>query len=274
MCRILLRFAGVGVMACVLLVVVLSFIKPSNERTWDTEQQTIAHATIAADVVTLHNVRAFTYPAGQPTIMKYEDRQINIHDITGVDFVVSYFSESDDIAHTFVTFTMKDQPGISISIEARREQGEKYSPFKGIFRKYELIYVVGDERDIIGLRTHVRNERLYLYPTIASAQTAQNIFMAMVERLNELYTTPAFYNTVFDNCTNVLVRHIESASNATVPLSLSVLLPGHADALAYSLGLLKTNVPFDVLKSASKVDPSTVDISDPLFSQAIRSTAR
>jgi Domain of unknown function (DUF4105) len=250
--------------------IILALRSPSNDRNWETEQQKIAYASVDGSTVTIHNLRYFTYPKGEPTQVRYEDRTIDVNEIESVDFVVSYFSESDKVAHTFLTFTVKDQPGISISIEARREKGEKYSPLKGLFRKYELMYVVGDERDIIALRTHVRNERLYLYPTIATEAVAQQIFVTMIDRLNTLHTSPAFYNTITHNCTNLLARHVEAATDTNIPFSYKMLLPGYADELVYDLGLLQTDLPFAEFKAKSRINPGSIEISDPEFSQKIR----
>jgi len=43
------------------------------------------------------------------------------------------------------------------SVEVRREVGETYSPLKGVYRNYELTHVIGDERDLIGVRTGHRH---------------------------------------------------------------------------------------------------------------------
>ena len=37
-----------------------------------------------------------------------------------------------------------------------------------MFKQFELIYVVGDERDIVGLRTDHRDEEVFLYHTVIS----------------------------------------------------------------------------------------------------------
>ena len=39
-----------------------------------------------------------------------------------------------------------------------KEKGSRYHPLKGIFRSYELIYVWGTERDIIGVRSRCRRK--------------------------------------------------------------------------------------------------------------------
>ena len=49
------------------------------------------------------------------------------------------------------------------------EVGESYSALAGIYRRYELIYVVADERDVLRLRTNYRpgaagrGEDVYLF---------------------------------------------------------------------------------------------------------------
>lgn len=50
-----------------------------------------------------------------------------------------------------------------MSIETRKEQDDSYSAVLGFFRRYELCYVVGDERDLIGLRTNHCGEQVQLY---------------------------------------------------------------------------------------------------------------
>ena len=55
-------------------------------------------------------------------------------------------------AHAFVSFGFDDGGYVAISVEARREAGETYSPARGLMKQFEIMYVVGDERDLIGLR--------------------------------------------------------------------------------------------------------------------------
>ena len=58
---------------------------------------------------------------------------------------------------------------VAVSIETRKKKGEAYSSIAGFFKQYELIYVVGDERDLIRVRTNYRRpeEQVYLYRTRA-----------------------------------------------------------------------------------------------------------
>ena len=69
------------------------------------------------------------------------------------------------IAHIFLSFGFGTDDHLAVSIERRDEIGEGYSTIKGLFRQFELFYVVADERDVIRLRTNYRRapyEEVYL----------------------------------------------------------------------------------------------------------------
>ena len=72
------------------------------------------------------------------------------------------------MAHTLVSFGFDDGQYLAVSVEARRQDWQSYSPLWGLFRSYELMFVLGDERDLVRLRTNIRRERVYLY-RVASA---------------------------------------------------------------------------------------------------------
>ena len=69
------------------------------------------------------------------------------------------------IAHAFVSFGFADGAHVAFSIETRREKGASYSSVQGFFGQFTLYYAVGDERDIVRLRTNYRHdppEQVYL----------------------------------------------------------------------------------------------------------------
>ena len=80
--------------------------------------------------------------------------------LIALDFYVSYWREGL-VGHTFLSFIFDNAPPLSISIETRPEVGEGFDPVASLFKQFELIYVVGDERDIVGLRTNHRDETVY-----------------------------------------------------------------------------------------------------------------
>ena len=81
---------------------------------------------------------------------------------------MSYWREGP-VGHTFVSFIFDNAPPLSISIETRPEVGEGFAPIASMFKQFELIYVVGEERDIVGVRTNHRRETRYLYRLNTSA---------------------------------------------------------------------------------------------------------
>jgi hypothetical protein len=64
---------------------------------------------------------------------------------------------SPDIAHTMASFGFAGGDYVCFSIETRKEQGEEYSAVKGMFRQFELTYIIAGERDVVRLRTNYRH---------------------------------------------------------------------------------------------------------------------
>src|SRR6476659_6267435 len=85
-------------------------------------------------------------------------------------------------------------PPLSISIETRPEVGEGFAPVASLFNQVELIYVVGDERDLVRVRTNYRGEPVYLYRLNTSAEEAHRLLLVYLARINELAAHPEFYN--------------------------------------------------------------------------------
>lgn len=113
-----------------------------------------------------------------------------------------------------------------------------------MFKQYELMYVFGDEQDLIKLRSNYRNDSVYLYPIKITKEKMKSLFLDIVKRANELKESPEYYNTLTSTCTTNIVSHVNTISPKRIPLSLKVLAPGYSDKLAYDLGLIDTNLTF------------------------------
>ncbi len=83
------------------------------------------------------------------------------------------------VGHTFLSFIFDNAPPLSISIETRPEVGEGFAPIASMFKQFELIYVVGTERDVVGVRTNHRSEPTYLYRLNASADDARRLLRGL-----------------------------------------------------------------------------------------------
>src|SRR5687767_10363111 len=98
------------------------------------------------------------------------------------------------MAHTFLSFGFENAEPVCVSIEARPEVGERFGALPGLLKTFELIYVVGTERDIVRLRTNHRNERVYRYRLNVSPADARRLFEVYVAQINRLADKPEFYH--------------------------------------------------------------------------------
>src|SRR5262249_33238291 len=141
-------------------------IQPSLDRTWRPEVAVMPRAFIDGDRVRLTGVRDFDYRRLDDFTGPYEEREARLAPLTRLRLYVSYWSKGlvgRLIGHTFLSFIFDDAPPLSVSIEARPEKGQSFDPLGSLFKQYELIYVVGEERDLVRVRTNYRGEKVYLY---------------------------------------------------------------------------------------------------------------
>ena len=126
-------------------------------------------AEINGDEVTLHNVRNCDYRTETDYTPRWETRTVRLSQLTGIDLAINYWG-SPWMAHPIASFQFADAPPLCFSIETRKEIGESYSAIGGLYRQFELIYIVADERDVIRVRTNFRHgEDVYLYRTTGAA---------------------------------------------------------------------------------------------------------
>ena len=72
--------------------------------------------------------------------------------------------------------------------------------------------MIGDERDLIGVRTVMRPEdRIFMYPVNATPEQVQRLFCNIADQTNELAEQPEFYHTVLNNCMNGILQPQHSA---------------------------------------------------------------
>lgn len=244
---------------------------PTHNRNWRPDLMVLPYADITHDRVHLYNIRDCEYRTEDDYDVRHYDRQIMLDDVVAIDFIVVPFKETPAIAHTMLSFGLADGEHIVFSVEARLEQGEQYAALASANKEYELMWVVGSERDLIRLRTEVRDVEVFLYPIRADADQIKNVFLASLARVNEIAREPEFYDLLTNNCTTNIVDMVNSLKPGTIAPDIRVVLPGHSGKLAYDLGLLAVDGPFDQVKAASKINLAAKIYADsPNFSQAIR----
>ncbi len=194
---LLLRPRRKGVMAFLGLfaVVLIGWLsmQPSNDRNWQPDVAVLPYATADGDAITTHNVRNCDYRTETDYTIDYYDKTYDLAGLRSFDLFLSDWGLST-IVHTLVSFGFDDGSYLCVSIETRKEVGEAYSSLKGFFRQYELIYVVGDERDLIRSRTNYREgdgETVYLYRLQgASLDVARQVFLDYIGYINRLRERP------------------------------------------------------------------------------------
>jgi hypothetical protein len=273
----LLRRRAAALLAVALLLATLAgcaaVAPPSNSSasSWSPDQANMPTAEFTGDIVTVHNVRNCSYKSSDDFNVEWQDRQYDLNKIRSVDFIVVPFQEFGAVAHTFLSFGFDDDDYLAISVEVRRKEGEEFSVLKGLLSDFDLMYVVGDEKDLIGLRANYRKEDVYVYRSIANREQAKELFVGMLNRANKLSREPERYNLIVNNCTTNVRRHINRLAREKVPYSYQVMLPGYSDKLAYDLGLIETRGNFDQTREAARVNKVAYIYRDhPDFSSQIR----
>ncbi len=266
--------AVVLLVALALMLLVLP-LRPSNQRDWAEDQARLASAVLDGDALRISNLRNAVYRSTSDFDVHWETRSYDLRQLVSVWFMVEPFADWRGPAHTLLSFGFADGQFLAISVELRKERGESFSPLLGLLRQYELIYVLGDERDLIGLRANHRQDDVYLYPIRTTAEGRQALLLSMLERANALVMQPEFYNTLTSTCTSNIVDHIELIAPGRVPFSYKTMLPGYADDLAFELGLIDTDLPRESFRAAHKInDLARLHADSADFSAGIRARFR
>src|SRR5262249_17233026 len=231
-------------------------------------------ATINGDRVRITGVRNFEYRSLTDFTARWEEREVQLSHLTSVDFFVSYFFVSHWsgglVGHTFLSFIFDNAQPLSISIETRPEVDESFNPVGSLFKQFELIYVVGEERDLVRVRTNFRKETVYLYRLNASPDDVRRLFMVYLKRINELADRPEFYHLLSNSCTINIIRYANAAGRRG-RFDIRHLLNGLIDSYLYHSGRIDTTLPFDELRRRSRINEAAQAADDaPDFSERIR----
>jgi hypothetical protein len=250
-------------------------VAPSNVRHWSPDQQVLPFAEYHGREVTVHNIRNCQYFGEDTYVVNHYDRTYQLDQLAAVDFFMVPFEGMPYLAHTMLSFEFRPPRGnpqyLAVSVEIRKEKGESYATWKGSARQFELTYVLADERDVVQLRTNHRGEQVYRYRTNATPEMSQRLLVDVLGRVNELASRPEFYDTVSNNCTTNIVRHINRIKPDRIEYDARILLPGYSDKLAYDEGLIQRHGTFEQTKALALVNPRALAAAGrDDFSQVIR----
>lgn len=268
-----LSFVAVGVLA-VAGTAWLASRRPTNTRAWSADHAVLPNGYFDGSRVRIVGVRNFRYGTDGTVQPAFEERTYDLDRLQSVWFVLVPFSSRWRApAHSFVSFGFGDSQFVGISVEARREADERYGVLAGLFRRYELMYVLAEERDLLLRRVLKDSNDVYVYPVNASPEKARELFVGMVHRANALAERPEFYNTLTNSCTSNLVKHVNAIAPGRIPAGWRTLLPGYADEVALELGLIQDSGSVDEARRRYRVNDRAVRYAhDSAFSLRIRAT--
>ena len=246
-------------------------IPARTDRNWPPELAVMPSAEIDANRIRVHGVRNFDYRTPDDFDVRYEDREFDLSKLQAVDVYYSYWDQNEAVAHTMFSWDFGGADVLCLSVEVRREIGQEAGALPGMFKQFEILYILADERDVIRLRTNYRKERVYLVRSVLTPDEGRRVLLDVLARVNRLREKPEFYRTIGNNCTTSIVGLVNEVLPRRIPFSKKILMNGFAPELAYANRLHATDLPFDEWKRRSSIDEAAVAADrDPSFSRRIR----
>jgi hypothetical protein len=216
------------------------------------------------------NYRNFAYRSRDDFDVRYEEREVDISRLVSVDLLISYWKVGP-VAHTFLSFNFDDgSPPVCISIETRPEVGEGFDPAGVDVQAVRTGYVVGDERDLVRVRTDHRGEEVYLY-RLRAARGGASLVPGLPRAHQQLAERPEWYHLLKNNCTINVIRYSRKVGGPHRRFEIKHFLNGLIDAYLHRLGILNTRLTFAELRRRSNINDearAAGDVED--FSARIR----
>ncbi len=258
--------------AALLVLLVWIVARPTHDRPWSKLQAVMPQAEFNGDHVTIRNFRKTILGPGDEYQVQHDDRTFDLNELESVWFGVQHFQSLKGVAHTFISFGFRTGEYLAISVESRRAEGEDFSPLAGFFKQYGLIYIAGDEREVIGQRSLRGEDPIYLYPIKADRRQMRAMLLSMLRRANQLSAQPEFYHTLTNNCTTNIVNSFNEIAPIYIsPYSPRIVFPGYSGQVAYDQGLIDSAEPFATFQPKAQINTlarAAADAED--FSQQIR----
>lgn len=228
-----------------------STIAPSHDRPWADDVARMVSSKVDGDLVTLDQVRHFDWRSDSDYTVRWERRQYDLRQLRSVDVALSYWM-GPAIAHTLVSFGFSDGRYLTFSIEIRKERGEQFDALAGFFKRYETVLIAADERDILRVRTNVRDEDMWLYRLNMPPAMMRSLFLAYLDEGAQLKREPRFYHTLTGNCTTIVYQMARRISPG-LPLDWRLLASGYLDRYLYDLGALQGPGGFAALRQQAHI---------------------
>lgn len=249
-------------------------IEPQQNKVWAEDVSRQVQVKRQGHLVTLHNVRNFSWRTENDFNPHWETRQYDLSQLSSLDVITSYWM-GPEIAHVLLSFGFDNGDYLTFSIETRREKTESFSTIGGFFREFELSLIAADERDIIYTRTNVRGEQVYLYRMDLAQKNIRRLFELYLDEAQQLEQKPRFYNTLTSNCTTI-VFDMARLINPSLPVDYRIILSGYLPEYIRDHDGFDPRIPFTQLKQRAYINPyaaqyaKSANQSSQAYSEAIR----
>jgi hypothetical protein len=250
-------------------------VRPDPNQDWIPKHERMPHVEIDGDKVHVSDVRNFTWRSRTDFTPGYYDRTYDVSKLDSVYLVLSPIFQLDEVAHVWLCFGFSDGEHVAVSVEARLVKGDSFRFVGSMYRQFQLIYVIGDERDVVGLRGITWANEVRFYPVRGTKEWKRALFLDIMERAHSLEEHPEFYNLIANNCLNNITYHIRRLGGRTLPSDLRLLLTGFSDKVLYEYGFFDTELPFEKAHEAYRIDEWMRNTTlDETFSKRLRETLR
>ena len=233
-----IRFAAIS-LVFIGIIIWWSLIPASNNQDWLTQFAAMPRAVINGNTVSIENIRNFEYKTADSFVPRYINGTYKLDELKSLDMAVSYWDGNTAVAHTMLSFGFSDGRHLVLSCETRMRKDQVQGAVPGLFKQYNILYIIGTEDDLFKLRTNYRKEELYLYPTNSTPEECVKIFLSLIDRCDKLIQGPEFYNTLTFNCTTSLLPSIRKVTARHCDIRFC--LNGYSDRMAWEFGWLKHN---------------------------------
>ncbi len=203
--------------------------RPSNDRDWAPQLKLLPHVVFERDdIVRVEHVRNVTYRADTGFDVSYSDIRYDLRAIRAVRLFILPFL-GFGIAHLFMRFDFEQGASLAVSIEARKQRGEKFSLKCLVPGHFEITYVLADPRDGLLLQTDIAQQDVRVFDLALTAAQARATLVDMLRYAEQLETRPRFYHPFVRACGINTARHLRAAGVPLPRTSLHYVLPERFD---------------------------------------------
>ena len=239
---------------CVAVLIGWLQIDASHNRDWVESVAKLPYATIKGNEAQVKNIRNFDYRTEKDFTVRYYDKIYNLNELRTIDYVQSHWDNLEAVAHSMISFGFGNGDYLTVSIETRLERDEPQSGLRGLFKQYELIYVLADERDLLRLRTNFRKEDVYLYQINLDQEQVRKVFMVIMDRVNSIADKPEFYNTLTQSCLTSLVGDFTKVINPKSKFDFRRIANGYSDEMLFENGWIDSKLSFKETKQLNYIN--------------------